>query len=95
MGVDLGHSNDRDTFTFKEEFSVRGSEGEYIPCRASVTAESTRTGSSYLLEGRIEADISSECSRCLKPSDFRVFAEFKLVLQLSLIHISEPTRPTT
>ena len=62
MGLDLGHSDNRETFTFEEEFPVRGPEGEDIPCRAAVTAESTRTGSSYLLEGRIEADISADCS---------------------------------
>jgi uncharacterized protein len=81
MGVDLGHSDDRDTFSFKVEFPIRGPEGEDIPCRASVEAESTRTGSRYLLEGRIEADISGECSRCLKPSDFRIVAEFSMILQ--------------
>ena len=81
MGLDLRHGGDREKFTFKEEFTVRGSEGEDIPCRASVTAESTRTGSSYLLEGRIEADISGDCSRCLKAFDFRVVAEFSMMLQ--------------
>ncbi len=80
MGLDLGHSADRDTFTFEEEFPVRGPEGKDIPCRASVTAESTRTGSRYLLEGRIEADISGDCSRCLKAFDFRVVAEFSMML---------------
>lgn len=81
MRVDLRHSNDRETFKFKEEFPVRGPEGEDIPCRAAVTAESTRTGGNYLLEGAIEADISSECSRCLKTFDFKVVTEFKLMLQ--------------
>ena len=81
MGLDLGHSNDRETFTFEEEFPVRGPEGEDIPCRASVRAESTRTGGRYLLEGRIEADISGDCSRCLKAFDFRIVAEFDLILQ--------------
>jgi len=80
MGLDLGHSTDRETFTFKEEFPVRGPEGEDVPCKASVRIESTRTGSSYLLEGRIEADISGDCSRCLKAFDFRVVAEFSMML---------------
>ena len=81
MRVDLRHSGDRETFTFKEEFPVRGPEGDDIPCRAAVTAESTRTGSNYLLEGTINADVSGECSRCLETFDFRIVAEFKLVLQ--------------
>ena len=81
MRLDLGHSNDRETFTFKEEFTVRGPEGEDIPCRASVRTESTRTGSSYLLEGWIEADVRGECSRCLKSFDFRISTEFSLMLQ--------------
>lgn len=81
MGLDLGHSDNRETFTFAEEFPVRGPEGEDVPCRAAVTAESTRTGSSYLLEGRVEADISGDCSRCLKAFDFKVVAEFSMMLR--------------
>jgi uncharacterized protein len=81
MGVDLGHSADRDTFTFEAEFPVRGPLGEDIPCKTVVTADSTRTGGNYLLEGRIEADVSGDCSRCLKAFDFRIVAEFKIMLQ--------------
>ncbi|MCK4549507.1 MAG: DUF177 domain-containing protein [Candidatus Krumholzibacteria bacterium] len=83
MGLDLGHSDDRETFTFEEEFPVRGPEGDDVPCRAAVTAESTRTGSSYLLEGRIEADISGDCSRCLKSFEFKLVAEFSMMLRRS------------
>ena len=81
MGLDLGHSDDRDTFTFEEEFPVRGPEGEDIPCRASVTVQSTRTGNRYLLEGSVEATIRGDCGRCLKSFDFKLVAEFKLMLQ--------------
>ena len=81
MRLDLGHSDDRDTFTFEEEFPVRGPEGDDVPCRAAVTVDSTRTGSRYLLEGRIEADVKGDCSRCLKTFDFRLDTEFKLMLQ--------------
>ncbi len=81
MELDLGHSGNRETFSFKEEFPVRGPEGEDIPCRASVTAGSTRTGSRYLLEGEIEAVVRGECSRCLKAFDFKIYTEFSLVLQ--------------
>ncbi len=81
MELDLGHSGGRETFSFKEEFPVRGPEEEDVPCRASVTVESTRTGSSYLLEGEIEAAVRLECSRCLKAFDFKIITEFSLVLQ--------------
>ena len=81
MELDLGHSEDRDSFTFEGEFPVRGPEGEDMPCRASVSAETTRTGSRYLLEGGIEAVVRSECSRCLKSFDYKVVARFELVLQ--------------
>lgn len=81
MELDLGHSGDRETFTFEEEFPVRGPEGEDVPGRASVTAESTRAGSRYLLEGKIEAVVRGECSRCLKAFDFKIYTEFSLVLQ--------------
>jgi uncharacterized protein len=81
MGLDLGHSGDRDTAIFEEEFPVRGLEGEDLPCRAVVTVRSTRTGSRYLLEGDIEAAIRVDCSRCLKSFDFRIVTDFKLVLQ--------------
>jgi uncharacterized protein len=80
MGLDLRHSDDREVFTFEEEFPVRGPEGEDIPCKVTVTARSTRTGSSYLLEGGVEADISGNCSRCLKAFDFRVVGEFSMML---------------
>ena len=81
MGLDLGHADDRDTFTFEEEFPVRGPEGEDIPCRASVRADTTRTGNRYLLEGSIEAKVRGDCSRCLKSFDFRIDTEFKMMLQ--------------
>ena len=81
MELDLGHSGDRETFSFDEEFTVRGPEREDIPCRASVTAGTTRTGSRYLLEGKIEAIVRLECSRCLKAFDFKISTEFSLVLQ--------------
>jgi uncharacterized protein len=81
MGIDLRHSGDRETFTFEEEFPVRGPDGEDLPCRAAVTAESTRTGSNYLLEGRVEAVIGIGCDRCLKAFDFRLVAEFSMMLR--------------
>jgi uncharacterized protein len=81
MALDLGHSDDRDTFEFEEEFPVRGPEGDDVPCRAAVTVDSTRTGSRYLLEGGVEAVIKGDCSRCLESFDFRIDTEFKLVLQ--------------
>jgi uncharacterized protein len=81
MALDLGHSDDRETFTFEEKFPVRGPEGDDLPCRVSVKAESTRTGSRYLLEGKIEADVTGECSRCLKTFDFRIVTEFSKILQ--------------
>jgi uncharacterized protein len=81
MGLDLGHSDNRETFSFEEEFPARGPEGEDIPCRAAVTVESTRTGRRYLVEGRIEATVSGDCSRCLKAFDFRIDAEFSMILQ--------------
>lgn len=81
MGLDLGHSDNRETFSFEEEFPSRGPEGEDIPCRVAVTVESTRTGRRYLLEGRIETTVSGDCSRCLKAFDFRIDAEFSMILQ--------------
>ena len=81
MRLDLGHSDDRDSFAFEEEFQVKGPEGEDIPCRASVQARSTRTGNRYLLEGDIEAAVRGDCSRCLKAFDFRIDTQFKVMLQ--------------
>ncbi len=81
MRVDLGHGGERETYSFAEEFEVRGPEGEDIPCRASVAVASTRTGNRYLLEGTVETDIRKDCSRCLKPTDFRIVAQFNLILQ--------------
>ncbi len=81
MRMDLGHSGDRQTFSFEEEFSLKGPEEDLIPCRASVTALMTRTGNRYLLEGQISAVLRSDCSRCLEPFDLKIDTEFSFVLQ--------------
>ncbi len=84
MEIDLGHSGDRETFSFAENLEVPGREGEDSAGRLAVEVVSTRTGSRYLLQGDIGFEFSVECDRCLEEYDFRLETSFSLVARRSV-----------
>lgn len=86
MEIDLGHSADRDDFTFEETFEVETAEDGSLRCVAAVTGETSRLGSRYYLEAAVKARLTAPCSRCLEEYEHTVEAAFKLVLQRGAHH---------
>ena len=81
MELDLGHVEDRESFSFKEEFTLPSHDGGENECRATVLAEVTRAGSRYLLEVKVECDLRADCSRCMNLFDYKVNTDLKIVFQ--------------
>lgn len=81
MELDLGHIDERESFSFNERFQVPAHDGSELECSVSVKAEVTRTGSRYLLEADVDCMVGAECSRCLEPFEHRVETAFQLVFQ--------------
>lgn len=78
MEIDLGHSGDRETFSFEESLDVPGPE-EDLAGRLEVEVRSTRAGSRYLLEGDVGFSLRVGCDRCLEEYDFRLETAFSLI----------------
>jgi uncharacterized protein len=81
MELDLGHIEDRESFSFDEGFGIPAPEGGELACRTAVTADVTRTGSRYLMQAGVSAVIKAECSRCLGPFEHKLETGFELIFQ--------------
>ncbi|MBN2071380.1 MAG: DUF177 domain-containing protein [Candidatus Krumholzibacteriota bacterium] len=81
MELDLGHVEDRESFSFSEGFELPSFDGGENDCRAVVEARVTKTGIRYLLEAKVDCVLSTECSRCGIPFDHFVSTEFEIVFQ--------------
>lgn len=79
MELELGHVDERESFSFSEEFQVPIQEGRTAGCKAEVTGTIVKTGSRLLLEARVICRLSVECNRCLEQFDMPVDTSFNLV----------------
>ncbi|MBN1885910.1 MAG: DUF177 domain-containing protein [Candidatus Krumholzibacteriota bacterium] len=81
MELDLGHSADRDGFSFRETFTLPTEEGGEALCAVAVEGTSSRTGSRYYVDAAVTGTLTVDCSRCLGPYEHPVDVAFRLVLQ--------------
>ena len=86
MEIDLGHSADRDEYSFKETFDLAVGEDGFLRCDVVVSGTTSRLGSRYYLEATVAARLTAPCSRCLKEYKHPIDAGFKLVLQRGAHH---------
>lgn len=81
MEIDLGHSCDKETFSFVERLGMPGAGEDDLEGRIEVEARSTRAGNRYLLEGDVSLRLRVGCDRCLEEFDFLLDTSFSLIAQ--------------
>ncbi len=79
MMLDLGRMENREGFSFRNEFSIETEEGGTARCRAEVEGTVARRGGRLLLEASVESSTEFECSRCLENFELRIDTELDLV----------------
>ncbi len=81
MEIDLGHVEDRETFTLSQRFRISSREESGTDCRVTVVAAVSRIGNRYILEAPVKGVVKAICSRCLEPFEYEIDTSFQLVFQ--------------
>ncbi len=79
MNLDLGHIEERETFSFQERFTVPTQEDGASECDTTVTGTIVRTGSRLLLDAHITGEVHVACDRCLSEYNLPIDTDFNLV----------------
>ena len=79
MNLDLGHIEERETFSFQERFTVPTQENVASECDTTVTGTIVRTGSRLLLDAHITSEVHVACDRCLSEYNLPIDTDFNLV----------------
>lgn len=79
MELDLGRIDERETFSFHEQFPLPSQDGGTVECDADIRGEVVKTGDRLLLDAEITCGIRVTCSRCLGEFTLPLKTGFRIV----------------